>query len=161
MHDPSSKPTMTRSRAIAQSPKMKSYPLLKAGTKTAFSHYHNMSTPTPFGMVFLLPPELRVKAYREIVIAGSVRFLESSKAIHSEAIDIVPQDGVYRLEFDVCKPISMFSVHDSTSPIRNLEIRLNYIETARLNLQLESPCSALFNTWLSRFLGCIKPPFGF
>lgn len=130
---------------------MESRPLLEAGTKTALSQYHTKLTPTPFGMLFLIPPELREKIYRELVIAGSVRFLESSKAIHSEAIDVVSKEGVCRLEFNIFKPHNIFPVQDPTRPILNLEIRLNFIDVVPITPQEENSCTKVFNDWLSQF----------
>ena len=112
-------------------------------------------------MLFLLPPELREKIYRELVIAGSVRFLESSKAIHSEAIDVVSKEGVCRLEFNIFKPRNIFPVQDPTRPILNLEIRLNFIDVVPITPQEENSCTKVFNDWLSQFTGCADTPLGF
>lgn len=130
---------------------MESCPISETGTKTAITHYHTKSTPTPFGMLFLIPPELREKIYRELVIAGSVRFLESSKAIHSEAIDVVFQEGVCRVEFNIFKPLNIFPVQDPAHPILNLEIRLNFIDVVPITPQEENSCTKVFNDWLSQF----------
>ena len=152
---------MTWRRAKALPPKMKSYPLSKAGTTTAISHYRKMPEPTPFGTLFLIPPEIRLRIYGELVNAGSVRFLASSKAIHSEALDTVSQDGVCRLEFNIFKPHTIFPVHDPTSPILNLEIRLNLVIVTPMDFQRANPCNRVFNNWLSQFTGCAYTPLGF
>lgn len=111
-------------------------------------------------MLFLIPPELREKIYRRLVIAGSVRFLESSKAIHSEAIDVVFKEGVCRLEFNIFKPLNIFPVQDPAHPILNLEIRLNFIDVVPITPQEENSCTKVFNDWLSQFTGCADTPLG-
>ena len=80
-------------------------------------------TPTAFGMLSRIPPEIRLKIYHELVLGGSVRFLESSKAIHCEAIEVLLQKGVCRLEFNDYKPLDGQPHPYCCNTIMNLEIR--------------------------------------
>ena len=109
-------------------------------------------TPTAFGMLSRIPPEIRLKIYHELVLGGSVRFLESSKAIHGEAIEVLLRGGVCRLEFNDYKLLNTFlSAYWSRSTIMNFEIRLVLKRPYRVTCE----CIKRFNEWMTVFLHCV------
>ena len=108
-------------------------------------------TPTAFGMLFRLPPELRLNIYRELLLNGSVRILESSKAIHGEAIGVLLQEGVCRLEF---KTLDILPNPSYCNTLMNLEIRIGS-EKARLGR-----CFNRLRHWLASFLNVKFTPHG-
>ena len=111
--------------------------------------------PTAFGMLSRIPPELRLQIYRELLLSGSVRFLQSSKAIHSEAIQVLLHEGVCRLEFNDYKPLDIYpSAYWSRNTIINFEIRLVLNHTYKSN-RANSKCINKFNHWMTEFLYCV------
>lgn len=72
---------------------------------------------------FVVEGSMRI--YEELIPAGSVRLLGTSKDVHNEAIAIVLEDAVYRLDFTACKSLGVFSKEDSIKIILNVEIRIN------------------------------------
>lgn len=84
-------------------------------------------TATPMGTLSLGPPEIRLEIYRNLITAGSVRFLETSKAVYNEAIDVLLEEGICKLEFNICKCSNIYPETDSMKTIPNLVIRFNDI----------------------------------
>ena len=114
-----------------------------------------LPTPTAFGMLSRIPPELRLKIYRELILEGSVRFLRSSKAIHGEAIEVLLQEGVCRLEFDGYKSLDIYpSPYWSRNTMMNLEIRLVLNHTYGSD-RFKRKCINRFNKWMTVFLYCV------
>lgn len=77
--------------------------------------------PTPLGILNLAPPGIRLKIHWELVIVGSVRFLETSKAIYSEVIDTILQYGACPFPISVPGCIEYFHYEDRRIGIANLE----------------------------------------
>ena len=113
---------------------------------------------SPFGTLGLIPPELRVEIYQELVAEESVRFLETSKAIYNEAIDIFLQEGVCRLEFNKHKSLKIFPGQDCAKTIRNLVVRLDLTHFLHTAPNKVSTCIKIFNKWLTRCLQCGNSP---
>ena len=119
-----------------------------AMASTPIIHHTPFPRPTPFGMLFRIPPELRLMIYRQLLLQKSVRFLETSKAIHSEAIEVLLKEGVCRLEFNDYRPLDINLRPDwSRNTIMNFEIRLI------LNFPyMSNGCISRFNEWMTVFL---------
>ena len=153
-HRPSHQtPAIALAGKMAPSPKIELAPLSKAERDIAISQSQRTPMPTPFGLLFLVPPEIRLKIYRELITAGSVGFLETSKAVHNEAIDILLQERICKLEFNVEKPCHIFPSQESANTILNLEIRLNLTDRPPRELELSRICISGFNNWLDRISG--------
>lgn len=65
----------------------------KAMTTSTEMERTSFLAPTPLGTLNLAPPGIRLKIYRELVAAGSVRFLETSETTYNEAIDALLHYG--------------------------------------------------------------------
>ncbi|KAL9131934.1 MAG: hypothetical protein Q9175_006649 [Cornicularia normoerica] len=129
---------------------------LEAEPQITVSQPQEALTATPFGTLFLVPPEVRVKIYRDLIALGAVRLFETSKAVYNEAIDILHQEGVCKLEFNGCKLSKIFPSGDSAKTILNLEIRLDLTNKFLTPPQPNSTCNCIttFNSWLTAFIGC-------
>ena len=113
--------------------------------------HDSLSTPTAFGTLFRLPPELRLKVYRELLLNGSVRILESSKAIHGEAIEVLLKEGVCRLEYEA---FEIWPKASYCSTIMNLEIQISLVHT------YSSSYTKSLKQWLFTFLNVFFTPYG-
>ena len=146
---------------MALSPKTELASLPKVEKEIAASESPEVSMPTRFGMLFFVPPEIRQEIYRDLIAAGSVRFLETSKAVHSEAIDTFLQEAVCRLEFNICKPLLIYPGRESSNTILNLEILLNMNDMTHDSLQSNEACFKRFNEWWTLISGGRYSPRGF
>ena len=120
------------------------------------------SAPTPFGILVLAPPEIRLQIYRYLFAAKSVQFLETSKTIYNEAIDILRQEGVCSLEFKIVNvwgSLGVFPSRISADTILNLEIRLD-VTWLHLDLMVRC-CIDKFNDWLPEFIDCQRLLYGY
>ena len=129
-------------------------------TATPKMEHMPLPTPTPFGMLCHIPPELRLQIYRKLILNGSVQILRSSRAIHREAIQVLFREGVCRLEFNDYKSINLFpSPFWSRNTIMNMEIRLVLNHTYKSN-KVYSRCIEKFNSWMTEFRYCIDRGLG-
>ncbi|KAF6220752.1 hypothetical protein HO133_003186 [Letharia lupina] len=145
---------------MALSSKIELASLGEAGNETPVSQSQETLTAAPFGTLTLVPPEIREQIYLDLIAAGSVRFLESSKAFHNEALDILHQKGVCRLEFNIFKPRDIFPSQQFSKPILNLEIRLDLTDFVLRVPQPSNTCINKFNEWLTQSMDCVDTSRG-
>lgn len=116
-------------------------------------------TPTPLGILNLAPPVIRLKIYRELVAAGSVRFLESSKDIYNEAIETLLQYGACPFPTSVPGCIEYFHHGNRRKDIAELERRLGITNMAATFTRTGKPCVKRFRQYLKEFEGrkyCVR-----
>ena len=125
----------------------------EAMTSTPKTEHTPLPTPTAFGMLSPIPPELRLKIYRELVLNGSVQILRTSKAIKREAIEVLLREGVCRLEFNDYEELVDFPSPYNCKTVMNLEIQIvlrpSYRSIGSVNH---------LKRWLAKVLNC-KPTF--
>lgn len=115
--------------------------------------------PTPLGILNLVPPGVRQRIYREVITAGFVRFLETSKAIYNEAIDILLQYGACPFPSSVPGCSESFHHGDRRKDVAELEKRLGIVDMAATCTRTGKPCVKRFRQYLKDFEGheyCIR-----
>lgn len=124
-------------------------------SRPELAEWHRKADPMPssFGALYKVPPEIRRYIYREIVLAGSVRFLEFSRDILNEAIAIVRKESVCRLEFNACKSLSVFPKEEIVKNMLNVDIRINMTNHALNQSAVSSTFIDDVNYWMVRLTG--------
>ena len=80
---------------------------------------------SPSGMLFLLPLELRMMIYEDLIKAGRVNFLQTSRSIYSEARGLLYKHGT--LQIGPLSDIGVIYQHELLTPL--LVARLPFIQS--------------------------------